>query len=199
MMYFPYTLLCFTAALSTSFSSPVTRSAYTNNQRGTTIQIISPTSNLDGISVYESTTGKENLLSKLIVRPRVKTFAVFLTHLGDLSSWELAQKLVYYIPKIDDAKLNLVAIAPGATVENAAEFSFRTKFPLERLYLDPEARSYEALKFEKGFLPNAKVSPYLKLLPMLAGIQSQGTIPEVLRGYFGDRSASSDWIKPTLR
>lgn len=34
---------------------------------------------------------------------------------------------------------------------------------------------------------------------MLAGIESKGTIPEVLRGYFGDKSASPDWIKDSLR
>ena len=188
-------LAAFFAAINFGLSSPITRSFRSK----TVTPIISPLTTRDGIKVYESATGKEEELTNLIIQPKKKVFSVFLTHLGDLSSWELAQKLVYYRPTIDDAGVKLVAIAPGATVDSAAEFSFNTKFPLENLYLDPEAKSYEALKFEKGFLPNAKIDPYLKLLPMLVGVQSEGTIPEVLRGYFGDRNASPDWIRSTLR
>lgn len=38
---------------------------------------------------------------------------------------------------------------------------------------------YRALGFSQGFAPDANVSPYLKLLPMLMGIGSPGTIQEV--------------------
>lgn len=38
---------------------------------------------------------------------------------------------------------------------------------------------YRALGFSPGFAPDANVSPYLKLLPMLMGIGSPGTIQEV--------------------
>lgn len=55
------------------------------------------------------------------------------------------------------------------------------------------------MNFERGFMPDANISPYLKLLPMLMGIQSEGTIKEVLRGYVGDKTAPSGWIKSTLR
>lgn len=137
-------------------------------------------------SVFDVINGKKSLL-------------VFLTHLGDLSSWELAQKLVYYAPKLESAGVNLIAVAPGATMTHASEFCLKTGLPIENLFLDFEAVSYDLLKFEKGFMPNAKISPYLKLLPMLVGIQSEGTIAEVLRGYVGDKTAPSGWIKSTLR
>lgn len=45
---------------------------------------------------------------------------------------------------------------------------------------DPEGVCYKALGFSRGFAPDAQVSAYLKLLPMLAGIGSPGTIQEVL-------------------
>lgn len=45
---------------------------------------------------------------------------------------------------------------------------------------DSEGVCYKALGFSRGFAPDAQVSAYLKLLPMLAGIGSPGTIQEVL-------------------
>ena len=159
--------------------------------------ISSPLSSIQSINVVRSSTGTTTTLSETITGK--KSLLVFLTHLGDLSSWELAQKLLYYISQIEQSNVNLVAVAPGATMENAKEFCLKTGLPIDKLFVDFEAVSYEALKFEKGFMPAAKISPYLKLLPMLMGIQSEGTIGEVLRGYVGDKTAPSGWIKSTLR
>ena len=44
---------------------------------------------------------------------------------------------------------------------------------------DATGQCYKALGFSPGFAPDADASPYLKLLPMLAGIGSPGTIQEV--------------------
>lgn len=152
---------------------------------------------IQSIDIVQAKTGMITSFSK--VATGKKSLLVYFTHLGDLSSWELAQKLNYYMPKIKSAGLNFVGVAPGATTENAEEFSLKTGLSTDDLYLDFNAVSYNALMFSKGFMPNANISPYLKLLPMLVGIQSEGTISEVLRGYFGDKSASSGWIKSTLR
>lgn len=152
---------------------------------------------IDTVSVVQSSSGQQSTLSEL-TRGK-KSLLVFLTHLGDLSSWELAQKLLFYIPQIKAADINLVTVAPGATSEHATEFCLKTGLPVEYLYIDFEAESYNKLNFEKGFMPDAPISPYLKLLPMLMGIQSEGTIGEVLRGYVGDKTAPSGWIKSTLR
>lgn len=46
-------------------------------------------------------------------------------------------------------------------------------------HADPEGACHRALSFSRGFAPDARVSPYLKLLPMLAGIGSPGTLQEV--------------------
>ena len=158
---------------------------------------MSPLAMTQGISVMQSSSGQQSTLSELTSGK--KSLLVFLTHLGDLSSWELAQKLRYYLPQISSANIELFAVAPGATMEHAAEFCLKTGLPIDNLYIDFEAKSYEAMNFEKGFMPDAKISPYLKLLPMLMGIQSEGTIAEVLRGYVGDKTAPSGWIKSTLR
>ena len=49
---------------------------------------------------------------------------------------------------------------------------------------DPTGELYTALGFSPGFLPEANVSAYAKLLPMLAGIGSPGTL-QVLPGGWG--------------
>lgn len=110
---------------------------------------------------------------------------MFLTHLGDLASWELSQQLNFYEPYM--SRIKLVAIAP-ANKKNADMFCLKSNFNAENLYLDEEALSYKALKFEQGFSPDLKISPYLKLIPMLAGIQSEGTVAEILKGYISDRN-----------
>lgn len=51
-------------------------------------------------------------------------------------------------------------------------------------HADPEGACHRALNFSRGFAPEARVSSYLKLLPMLAGIGSPGTLQEVwIPGY----------------
>lgn len=49
----------------------------------------------------------------------------------------------------------------------------------------------------QGFAPKLNVNAYIKLLPMLAGIGSPGTVGEVLRGYVGDRNAKQIFDSPS--
>ena len=65
---------------------------------------------------------------------------------------------------------------------NGIDFSFffRSVIPFNAyIAADPEGVCYKALGFSPGFAATSPVSPYLKLLPMLAGIGSPGTIQEV--------------------
>lgn len=124
---------------------------------------------------------------------------LFLTHAGDLSSFELTQQLLHYQAQLGD--VNIVTIMPGATSANAEQFCTLTKLPAEKLYVDRSTNLYRELSFGGGFLHSQRqlVPAYLRLLPMLMGVGSPGTIQEVLRGYVGDRSAPSAWIKRSLR
>jgi hypothetical protein len=63
--------------------------------------------------------------------------------------------------------------------ESARIFSSTLDFPLDGLYADPTGACYSALGFSPGFAPGGDINPYLKLLPMLAGIGSPGTLQEV--------------------
>ncbi|CAL5228424.1 g11558 [Coccomyxa viridis] len=111
-----------------------------------------------------------------------------MTHFADLSSWELAQKVKKVIPTLEARGVKVIAVGLGG-LDQARRFAEVLQFPLDNLYADATGQCYKALGFSPGFAPQAGVSPYLKLLPMLAGIGSPGTIQEVLRGYIGDRSA----------
>eukprot|EP00955_Chlamydomonas_euryale_P084782 364003-Chlamydomonas_euryale.AAC.30 len=57
------------------------------------------------------------------------------------------------------------------------------------VFADPDGSAYKALGFSPGFAPDLQVSAYAKLLPMLAGIGSPGTVQEVIRGYVGDKDS----------
>lgn len=70
-----------------------------------------------------------------------------------------------------------------------AKFAEVTGFPGSNLYADPASACHKALGYSPGFLGQSSVNGYVKVLPMLAGIGSPGTMQEVLRGYIGDRNA----------
>ncbi|CAM9350351.1 unnamed protein product, partial [Phaeothamnion confervicola] len=159
---------------------------------------------LEDVSVFSAATGESMPLTKAWdLRPRgEKTIVSFLTHFADFNSWELAQKLRHNLPAIDDAGTKVVAVGIGSIL-GAKAFAAATGFPLGSLYVDESANAYSALNFAQGFQPKLpgkiKVNPYLRLLPMLAGIGSPGTIQAVLRGYTGDRSANAEWVGTTLQ
>ena len=112
---------------------------------------------------------------------------VFLSHFGDLTSWEYAQKLRDNMNALE-ARGGVSVVGLG-TPANGRKFAELLDFPLMHLYACSDLAVYKALGFAQGFLPDAAVSPYLKLLGMLAGAGSPGTIQEGVRGYVGDRDA----------
>jgi hypothetical protein len=66
--------------------------------------------------------------------PGSVTVVAFLTHFGDLSSWEYAQKLTNkVIPRLQERGVTLVAVGLGSP-ENARLFSETLNFPLDLLY-----------------------------------------------------------------
>ncbi|GMH33898.1 hypothetical protein BSKO_01732 [Bryopsis sp. KO-2023] len=119
--------------------------------------------------------------------PGQKCILAFMTHWGDLGSWEYAQRLSKALAKLEEAGVEVRCIGLGS-VQGGRKFSEFTGFPQKYLYADQDGACCEALGFEAGFAPDAEISPYAKLVPMLLGVESEGTIPEVLRGYFGDQS-----------
>ncbi|KAL4433831.1 hypothetical protein ABPG75_000272 [Micractinium tetrahymenae] len=152
---------------------------------------------LQGKKVYSAATGAEVELASLWrAQPGTRCVVVFLTHFADLSSTELAQKLLAVLPELSAAGVGLLAVGLGEP-DKARRFAELLQFPVDDLYADPTGELYTALGFSPGFAPDASISAYAKLLPMLAGIGSPGTIQEVLRGYTGDRAAQPVFSGPS--
>jgi hypothetical protein len=155
--------------------------------------------------VNKATSGEPVVLTDLWeAAPGCKTIVVCLTHFADLSSWELAQKLVkvspapamqvvgqpqatgarscsllpQVLPTLEASSVRVFAIGLGS-VANANQFADTLSFPKDILYACPHSELYKALGFSPGFGDGIEVSPYAKLLPMLMGIGSPGTLQEV--------------------
>eukprot|EP00887_Chlorella_sp_A99_P003707 scaffold7.g3707.t1 len=135
--------------------------------------------------VYAAGSGREVDLTSLWEAEGGKCVVAFLTHFADLSSTELAEKLL----PLRAAGVGLVAVGLGEP-DKGARFAELVGFPQDLLYADPTGDLYRALGFNRGFAPDAPMPAHAKLLAMLAGLGSPGTIPEVLRGYRGDRGAA---------
>ena len=132
----------------------------------------------------------EALLSRIGENPDpasgFKRLVVLLTQLGDFDSMEYAQALVPALPRLEQARIQLQAIAIGDR-EGADRFCYFTGFPSKLLQVEPDARLHLALGLSAGL--QAPGGPWPSLLLMCAGIGSPGTLAEVLRGYTGDRTA----------
>eukprot|EP00200_Dunaliella_tertiolecta_P001174 CAMPEP_0202363252 /NCGR_PEP_ID=MMETSP1126-20121109/15128_1 /ASSEMBLY_ACC=CAM_ASM_000457 /TAXON_ID=3047 /ORGANISM="Dunaliella tertiolecta, Strain CCMP1320" /LENGTH=277 /DNA_ID=CAMNT_0048957645 /DNA_START=242 /DNA_END=1075 /DNA_ORIENTATION=+ len=152
---------------------------------------------LKGVTVYKAGSGDPvNITDLWQADQGAKVVIPFLTHFADLTSWEYARKIVAIMPTLESSGVQVIAVGLG-NANNAQEFSKYMRFPMEKLYADPEGAAYKALGFNPGFMPDAQISPYAKLIPMLAGIGSPGTVQEVIRGYIGDREAKSVFDSPT--
>lgn len=71
--------------------------------------------------------------------------------------------------------MKVIAVGLGSK-EAGLVFSEKTGFPAAKLHADELAACYKALEYSAGFLPESSVNGYAKLLPMLAGIGSPGTV-----------------------
>lgn len=147
---------------------------------------------LEGLQVLSAVDGEASAVASL--GPGV-SLLVFLTHTGDLDSFELAQRLVDVLPALDAAGVT-TKVVTIATPAAARLFCELTRFPAARLFCDENAACYAALKLPPGAgrpggpLPAiSSLPPVAKLMVMCAGLGSPGTLPEVFRGYFGDRTA----------
>ncbi|KAJ9511220.1 hypothetical protein QJQ45_017184, partial [Haematococcus lacustris] len=103
---------------------------------------------------------------------------------------------VKIMPMLEASGVQVIAVGLGSAA-NAQEFARDLRFPATKLFADPSGAAYKALGFNPGFLPDLDISPYAKLLPMLAGVGSEGTLQEVVRGYVGDRAAQPVFDRAT--
>ena len=131
------------------------------------------------------------LLSRLASVPGMEKGALrlvlLLGQLGDFDSMEYARVLVPDLPRLEQAGIELLAIAIGDGA-GADRYCAFTGFPRDRLQVEADASLHRSL----GCSPGLQVpgGPWPALLLMCAGIGSPGTLAEVVRGYTGDRRAA---------
>lgn len=133
-----------------------------------------------------------------LVDAQGQTVLALLTHFGDFNAWEYAQQLKYDLPVLEGAGASLVVVGIGNATQ-ARRFAELLDLPSGmRLYADTQGAAAVALGCSRGFGGGVPVTGYIKLLPMLLGIGSPGTLEAVLRGYRGDASARRDWVDAAL-
>lgn len=146
-----------------------------------------------------------------------RALVVLLPQLGEFDSFEFCELLAAVGPELEAAgvQLRCVGIGSAAAGRRFAEVS---GLPVDQLRVDPAAAVHRALNLHAGpgwAVPEAApaswlaallstlpggapddpsqlrpvATAWLNYLAMCAGVAAPGTLPEILRGYFGDRSA----------
>ena len=143
-----------------------------------------------------------------------KLLVVVMPQLGDFDSGEYAEHLMAILDDLKQAgiALRLIGIGDEGSAKRFAQFN---RVPLNLLRVDPEGSLHRTLKLHGGpgwdipdFVPDfilnwfavyvgasdaedkrAVARAWLNYMAMCAGIAAPDTLPEILRGYIGDKSA----------
>ncbi len=126
-----------------------------------------------------------------ILTPGTKQLLLLLPQLSDFDSLEYAWWLKREQAQLQNITVTAVAIG---NLSAGKQFCQYTGFPKTQLYLDPTAELHKQLNLYPGLTPNLpglnpRQNAWVGLFLMCAGIKSPGTLKEVFRGYFGDRTA----------
>ena len=146
-----------------------------------------------------------------------KNLVVLVPQLGEFDSCEFCEQLVAAAPLLDTAGIGLRVVGIGDG-DAGTRFAATMGLPEGVLRVDPTADVHRSLETWRGpgwavpsWIDDGLLTRLLETLPggppedssrtravgdawlnyllMCAGIGAPGTLPEILRGYFGDRSA----------
>ena len=106
--------------------------------------------------------------------------------LGDFDSIEYAINLRKLIDSSQCKNLDVFAVAIG-NEKGKEKFCKFTGFPYKNLKVVSDNRLHCDLRVSKGI--DVGLGGWVNMLLMLSGVNSFGTIKEVIRGYSGDRNA----------
>eukprot|EP00931_Biecheleriopsis_adriatica_P079866 TRINITY_DN53206_c0_g1_i1.p1 TRINITY_DN53206_c0_g1~~TRINITY_DN53206_c0_g1_i1.p1 ORF type:complete len:344 (-),score=76.78 TRINITY_DN53206_c0_g1_i1:79-1110(-) len=148
------------------------------------------------VDVYDLS-GSPQKLGDLITSGN-RTVLALLTHFGDFNAWEYAQQLDFALPEVQNAGASILLVGIGG-VPQARNFAQLLDLPPAlKLYADPTGSAAKALGCSRGFGADSSLNGYIKILPMLLGIDSPGTLEAVFRGYRGDTMADRGWVDAAL-
>ncbi len=109
---------------------------------------------------------------------------VLLGLLGDFDSFEYAINLKNFLKKKQN--IDIFAIAIGNEIGKEKFCSF-TGFPDKNLEVVPDNKIHLDLMVSKGI--DVGLGGWINMMIMLSGINSLGTLKEVIRGYTGDKNS----------
>ena len=125
---------------------------------------------------------------KSIFLTKKKLLIVLLGSFADFDSFEYAQTLSKQSNKLTNHSVDLVLIGIGN--EKSKEYFCRfNKIENKKVIAVSNSDLHVKLNLNSGLL--SPLPSIINLLIMCAGINSRGTIKEVLRGYWGDKNGKS--------
>ena len=131
---------------------------------------------------------KEYLGKERIFLDKRKSLIVLLGSFADFDSFEYSQQLSAQSKKLAMHSVDLVLIGIGNEKSKECFCNFN-KIDIQNVIAVENADLHKKLNLNSGFV--SPMPAIINLLIMCAGINSRGTIKEVLRGYLGDKNAKS--------
>ena len=117
-----------------------------------------------------------------------KRLIVFLGSFADFDSFEYSQQLSAQSNKLESHSVDLLLIGIGSEKSKEIFCKFN-KIDSNNVVAVRNDELHKKLNLNPGLV--SPMPAIINLLFMCAGINSRGTIKEVLRGYFGDKKANS--------
>ena len=131
---------------------------------------------------------KEFFGKEKIFLDQKKTLIIFLGSFADFDSFEYCQQLSAQSHKLSKHSVELKLIGIGN--EKSKEFFCRfNKIDAKNVLVVRNSDLHNKLNLNPGFV--SQLPAIINLLIMCMGVNSRGTIKEVLRGYLGDKNAKS--------
>ena len=117
-----------------------------------------------------------------------KRLIVLMGSFADFDSFEYAQQLSTQSRKLTNHSVDLILIGIGSEKSKECFCRFNT-IDSQKVFAVPNDDLHKKLKLNPGLV--LPIPAIINLMIMCAGINSKGTINEVLRGYLGDRNSEA--------
>ena len=131
---------------------------------------------------------KEVIGKEIVFLDQRKCLIVLLGSFADFDSFEYAQQLSAQSNKLANHSVDLILIGIGSEKSKEAFCKFN-QIDIQNVIAVSNSHLHKKLKLNAGLV--SPMPAIINLLIMCAGINSKGTIKEVLRGYFGDENGKS--------
>ena len=138
---------------------------------------------MDYKNIINEFLGKDTILLK-----KRKSLIVLLGSFADFDSFEYSQQLSARSKELAKYSIDFILIGIGSE-KSKEHFCRFNNLDIQNVFAVRNADLHKKLNLDSGLV--TPLPSIVNLLIMCAGINSKGTIKEVVRGYFGDKEAKS--------